>query len=105
MMAGEVCCAQAPADGKPVFAGKHEIEHQQVIALASELLVHAARVRHGLHFVAFAGEIAHEQVAQALVIVHYEDARLELSHGQRIVTKIGRSDTPWRMPPGNMPGT
>src|SRR5205085_3261399 len=72
--------AQAPADGEAVLAGQHQVEHDEVIALAAELLVHAARIRHGLHLEAFAAQILHEQVAQALVVVYYEDAGLELGH-------------------------
>src|SRR5438105_1599851 len=86
--------AQPPADGKPVLAWQHEIEDHQVVALACELLVHAARIGHRLHLVALAAEVAHQEIAQALVVVDDEDAGLELGH-KYIVTKFGQRDTPW----------
>jgi hypothetical protein len=57
------------------------VEHHEVVALAAELLVHGLAVGDRLHLVAFAPEVAHQQVAQALVVVDDEDAGLELRHG------------------------
>jgi hypothetical protein len=78
---GPALRAEAPAVRQAVLSGKHEVQHEQVVALARELLVHAHAVGHRLHFVAFAAEVLHEQVAQALVVVHDEDPGLELGHG------------------------
>ena len=36
--------AQAPADGQPVLAGQHQVEHDQVRRVALQLLVELARV-------------------------------------------------------------
>src|SRR3989304_2204794 len=60
---GVLLRAQAPADGEPVLAGKHEVEHHQVVALARELLVHAAAVGDRLDVVAFAAEVADQKIA------------------------------------------
>ena len=46
-----------------------------------ELLVHGLGLGHRLDVVALAAEIAHEQIAQALVVVDDEDPGLELRHG------------------------
>ncbi len=57
--------AQAPADREAVFAGQHEVEHEQVRRVALQLLVEVARVGERLHLEALLGQIAHQQVAQA----------------------------------------
>jgi len=74
--------AQPPADRKPVLARQHQVQHHQVVALARELLVHRRSVGHGLHLVAFAAEVAHQEVAQALVVIDDENAGFQFSHGQ-----------------------
>ena len=65
----------------PSSPGQHQVEHDQVVALARELLVHGGGVgdRPGLE--ALLGEIAHHQLAQALVVVYDEDPCFQLSHG------------------------
>jgi hypothetical protein len=73
--------AQAPADREPVLARQHQVEHQQVVALARELPVHRLRVGHRAHLELLLAEVAREQVAQALVVVDHEDAGLQLGHG------------------------
>ncbi len=65
--------AQAPAHGETVFAGQHEVEHDQVRRVALQLLVELARVGKRRHLEALLGQIAGEQVAQAHVVVDDED--------------------------------
>ena len=77
------CAAQPAADREPVLARQHQVEHHQVVALARELLVHRGGVGHRLDLVAFAAEVAHQQVAQALVVVDDQDAGLQFAHGRQ----------------------
>jgi hypothetical protein len=37
---------------------------------------------HRLHVIAFAAQVFHQQVAQALVVVHDQDAGLQFGHGR-----------------------
>ena len=67
---------------RPSSPGSIRSSTTQVVALARELLVHRRRVGHRLDLVAFAAEVAHQQVAQALVVVDHEDAGLQFSHWQ-----------------------
>ena len=67
--------AQAPAHGKAVLAGQHEVEHDQVRRVALQLLVEVARVGQRAHLEALFAEIAGQQVAQAHVVVDDENLR------------------------------
>ena len=72
--------AQAPADGQAVLAGHHQVEHDEVVAFAGELLVHGRRVACGPHLEPLLPEVAGEHVAQAQVVVDHQDPCLELGH-------------------------
>jgi hypothetical protein len=74
--------AKAAADREAVLAWQHEIEHEEVVALARELLVHAPGIGHRLHLVALAAEVAHQKVPQSLVVVDHQDACLQFRHGR-----------------------
>jgi hypothetical protein len=65
--------AQAAADRQAVFAGQHQVQHQQVVALAQPQLVHGRRAfgRHDLE--ALFGQVTAQQVAQAHVVVDHHD--------------------------------
>ncbi len=65
---------------RPSSPGQHQVEHHQVVALARELLVHAGGVGHRARLEALLGEVAHHQLAQALVVVDDEDSCFQLSH-------------------------
>ena len=77
---GVLRAAQAPADRQAVFAGEHQVEHQQIDALARKLLVHARRVRDGVHREPLLGEIALQQVAQPQIVVDDQDSCLGIGH-------------------------
>ena len=68
--------AQAAADRQAVFAGQHQVQHQQVVALAQPQLVHGSGVFGGEDVEALFGEIAAQQVAQAHIVVHYHNLGL-----------------------------
>ena len=72
---------EAAADRKAVLAGQHQVEHEEVVALARQLLVHRRRVGHRAGFETLLGEVAHHQFAQALVVIDDEDSLFQFSHG------------------------
>mmetsp|Transcript_21671 Transcript_21671/g.84405 ORF Transcript_21671/g.84405 Transcript_21671/m.84405 type:complete len:428 (+) Transcript_21671:1981-3264(+) len=81
--------AQPAADGQAVFAGQHQVQHDQVHRLAGELLVQGPAVLGQQHLEAFLGEVAPQQVADAGVVVDDEDAvgacaRAAVHRGSRI---------------------
>ena len=65
---------QPAADGEPVLAGQHQVEHEEVVARALEVVVHGRAVGDRLHAEALLGEVALEEVAKAQVVVDDEDA-------------------------------
>ena len=65
--------AQLAADREPVLARQHQVEHQQVEALARPQLVHRRRVLREEDVEALLGEVTAQQVAQPLVVVDDED--------------------------------
>ena len=67
--------AQPAADGEPVLAGQHEVEHDEVRRIALQLLVEVARVGQRRDLEALLGQIARQEVAQAHVVVDDEDLR------------------------------
>jgi hypothetical protein len=75
-----------PADGEPVFSGEHEVEDHEVVAHALQAALHCLGVGHGVDGESLLGQVALEQVAQAQVVVDYEDllAGLRL-HGESML--------------------
>ena len=65
--------AQAPADGKAVLARQHEVEHDEVVELARQRLVHRFGAVDGLGCEALLREVALEELAQAQVVVDDEN--------------------------------
>ena len=81
--------AQPAADREPVLAGQHQVEHDQVEALLRERLVHRRTIGNGAHGETLLAEVAHHQVAQALVVVDDQNPGLELSHAMILVVCPG----------------
>jgi hypothetical protein len=65
--------AQAAADRQAILARQHQVEHQQVVALAQPQLVHRWRAFRRHHRKALFGQVAAQQVAQPHVVVHYHN--------------------------------
>ncbi|CAM2169518.1 hypothetical protein BLAT2472_11146 [Burkholderia latens] len=68
-----VAAAQAAADRQAVLAGQHQVEHQQVEALAHPELVHRGRVLRDVYVETLLAEISAQQIAQARVVVDDEN--------------------------------
>ena len=75
-----ILVSQATADGKTVFAGQHEIEDEQVRRVTLQFLVELARVGQRLGLQALFGQVAHEKIAQARIVVDDKDFGAELFH-------------------------
>ena len=65
--------AQSAADGQPVLARQHQVEHDQVRRVALQLAVELRRIGEGRDLEALLGQVARQQVAQAHVVVDDED--------------------------------
>jgi hypothetical protein len=61
--------AQAAADREPIFAGHHEVEHDQVDRVAQQDAVQRLAILGHDDFESFLGEVAAQQVADARVVV------------------------------------
>jgi hypothetical protein len=91
MMMGRLVAgtAQAAADGQAIFAGQHQVQHQQVVAFADPELVHGLGVFRRDHIETLLGQIAAQQIAQADVVIHHQ--HFELIGGCcRISIAVGR---------------
>ena len=62
------------ADRQAVFAGQHQVEHDQVHGLAREQAVQRLCVLGQQHFEAFLREVAAQQVADAGIVVDDNDS-------------------------------
>jgi hypothetical protein len=71
---GVVGRAQAAADAQAVFAGQHEVEHDEIDRLAREHAVQRLGVLGQQDVEAFLGQVAPQQVADARVVVDDHDA-------------------------------
>ena len=67
--------AQTPADGEAVLAGQHQVEDDHVDVFLAHHPFHCAAAGDGMHAETLFGEIAVQQIAQALVVVYYQDVR------------------------------
>ena len=65
--------AQAAADRQAVFAGQHQVEHDQVDGLARQQAVQRLGVFGEQDLEAFLGQVAAQQVANAGIIVDDDD--------------------------------
>ena len=68
-----VRCAQAPADGQAVFAGHHQVQHDQVYGVAQHDAVQRLAVFGQDDFKTLLSEIAAQQVADTGVVVKNQD--------------------------------
>jgi hypothetical protein len=64
---------QAAASGQAIFAGKHQVEHDQVEHFACQQAVHLFGVGHGARTVTLAGEKTFQEAAEPWVVIHDED--------------------------------
>ena len=65
--------AQPAAYRKSVFAGQHQVQHDEMRRIALQFLVEIARVGKRRDVEALLGQIARQQVAQPHVVVDDED--------------------------------
>ena len=68
-----VRCAQAPADGQAVFAGHHQVQHDQVHGVAQHDAVQGLAVFGQDDFKTLLSQIAAQQVADTGVVVKNQD--------------------------------
>jgi len=66
--------SQTAQDSQPVLVRQHQIEHQQVVAIAHQGAIHLAAVRDRFHFIALLAQIAQQQLAQTRVVVNNQDS-------------------------------
>ncbi len=76
--------AQAAAHGKPVLAGQHEIEHDEMGRVALQLAVEVARIGERRDLEALLAEIAREEVAQAHVVVDHQNL-VRIARAHRVI--------------------
>jgi hypothetical protein len=65
--------AQAAADRQAVFAGQHQVEHDQIDRLAGQHPVQCFRVLGQQDFKTFLREVAAKQVADARIVIDDDD--------------------------------
>src|SRR3954470_12841743 len=81
--------AQPPAHLEPVDVGEHEVEHHEVERLLGEARERLLPVRRRDHLVAVALEGEGQQGLDRLLVVHEQDARRAVGHGQDSVGPDG----------------
>ncbi len=90
--------AQAPAHRQTVFARHHQVEHDQVEALAREQFVHGGGVLGDVNAEALLGQVAVEQVAQPQVVIDHEDSGFCGCHVRIVLNIAGRQGSMGKKP-------
>ena len=62
------------ADRQPVLARQHDVEHDQVDGPALQRLLHLRRIAGGVHLVPVLAQEIRDDVADAGIVVHHQDA-------------------------------
>ena len=64
---------QAAADGKPVFARHHQVEHDDVHGFAQQKAVERLAIFGDHDFKAFLREVAAQQITDSCIVVHHQN--------------------------------